>query len=150
MIYASYLSSLWSWRLLPAYPPKTSVGMRNSVRFAQCASIGHVSRLQLSRRLTSHLNAWPSSSQHVVRCLSRQLYSLIPWKWCSRDYWCALSVFYLHECGLSSTIICRGVALQSARYLTFDRRITECWSQLGAAVCTAQALGLHRDPAGMV
>ncbi|KAI5124904.1 hypothetical protein M0805_007332 [Coniferiporia weirii] len=39
--------------------------------------------------------------------------------------------------------------LLSARYLTFDRRITECWSQLGAAVCTAQALGLHRDPAGM-
>ncbi|KAF4602025.1 hypothetical protein EYR40_005226 [Pleurotus pulmonarius] len=35
--------------------------------------------------------------------------------------------------------------LLSARFLTFDRRITECWSQLGAAVCTAQALGLHRD-----
>ena len=34
---------------------------------------------------------------------------------------------------------------QSARFLTFDRRITECWSQLGAAVRTAQALGLHRD-----
>ena len=40
--------------------------------------------------------------------------------------------------------------MQSARYLTFDRRITECWSQLGAAVCSAQALGLHRDPAAMV
>ncbi|KAJ3513267.1 hypothetical protein NLJ89_g3042 [Agrocybe chaxingu] len=44
----------------------------------------------------------------------------------------------------------------SARFLTFDRRITECWSQLGAAVRTAQALGLHRDglamgmPAGTV
>lgn len=35
--------------------------------------------------------------------------------------------------------------LLSARFLTFDRRITECWSQLGAAVRTAQALGLHRD-----
>lgn len=34
---------------------------------------------------------------------------------------------------------------QSARFLTFDRRITECWGQLGAAVRTAQALGLHRD-----
>jgi len=39
---------------------------------------------------------------------------------------------------------------QSARFLTFDRRITECWSQLGAAVRTAQALGLHRDGVGMV
>lgn len=55
---------------------------------------------------------------------------------------------------------------QSARYLTFDRRITECWSQLGAAVRTAQvrhtfrcewfrlmgmeALGLHRDASTMV
>ncbi|KAJ7638866.1 fungal-specific transcription factor domain-containing protein [Roridomyces roridus] len=35
--------------------------------------------------------------------------------------------------------------LLSARFLTFDRRITECYSQLGAAVKTAQALGLHRD-----
>ncbi|PPQ94026.1 hypothetical protein CVT25_009874 [Psilocybe cyanescens] len=39
--------------------------------------------------------------------------------------------------------------LLSARFLTFDRRITECWSQLGAAVRTAQALGLHRDGLGM-
>ncbi|KAI0268275.1 fungal-specific transcription factor domain-containing protein [Gloeopeniophorella convolvens] len=39
--------------------------------------------------------------------------------------------------------------LLSARYLTFDRRITECWSQLGAAVRTAQALGLHRDASTM-
>ncbi|CAK5275627.1 unnamed protein product [Mycena citricolor] len=35
--------------------------------------------------------------------------------------------------------------LLSARFLTFDRRITECYSQLGAAVKTAQALGMHRD-----
>ena len=40
--------------------------------------------------------------------------------------------------------------IQSARFLTFDRRITECWSQLGAAVRTAQALGLHRDGSTMV
>ncbi|KDR83690.1 hypothetical protein GALMADRAFT_236024 [Galerina marginata CBS 339.88] len=39
--------------------------------------------------------------------------------------------------------------LLSARFLTFDRRITECWSQLGAAVRTAQALGLHRDGLAM-
>ncbi|VDB85390.1 unnamed protein product [Peniophora sp. CBMAI 1063] len=39
--------------------------------------------------------------------------------------------------------------LLSARFLTFDRRITECWSQLGAAVRTAQALGLHRDGGNM-
>ncbi|KAI0081762.1 hypothetical protein K474DRAFT_1587184 [Panus rudis PR-1116 ss-1] len=35
--------------------------------------------------------------------------------------------------------------LLSARFLILDRKITECWSQLGAAVRTAQALGLHRD-----
>ena len=40
--------------------------------------------------------------------------------------------------------------MQSARFLTFDRRITECWSQLGAAVSTAQSLGLHRDASVMV
>ncbi|KAF5363248.1 hypothetical protein D9756_000428 [Leucocoprinus leucothites] len=39
--------------------------------------------------------------------------------------------------------------LLSARFLTFDRRITECWSQLGAAVRTAQALGMHRDGSTM-
>lgn len=42
------------------------------------------------------------------------------------------------------------LATQSARFLTFDRRITECWSQLGAAVSTAQSLGLHRDASVMV
>ncbi|KAH8105858.1 fungal-specific transcription factor domain-containing protein [Cristinia sonorae] len=35
--------------------------------------------------------------------------------------------------------------LLSARFLILDRKATECWSQLGAAVRTAQALGLHRD-----
>ncbi|KAJ7180125.1 fungal-specific transcription factor domain-containing protein [Mycena crocata] len=43
-------------------------------------------------------------------------------------------------------VLCR---LLSARFLTFDRRITECYSQLGAAVKTAQALGLHRDGGNM-
>ncbi|KAI0921138.1 hypothetical protein AcV5_001168 [Taiwanofungus camphoratus] len=37
----------------------------------------------------------------------------------------------------------------SARFLILDRRMTESWNQLGAAVRTAQALGLHRDPAAM-
>lgn len=41
-------------------------------------------------------------------------------------------------------------ASQSVRFLTFDRRITECWAQLGAAVRAAQAVGLHRDPGKMV
>ncbi|KAG1779359.1 hypothetical protein EV702DRAFT_1178491 [Suillus placidus] len=40
--------------------------------------------------------------------------------------------------------------LLSARFLTFDCRITECWSQLGAAVRTAQALGFHHDAAPTV
>jgi hypothetical protein len=36
---------------------------------------------------------------------------------------------------------------KSAMYLVLihDRRLTECWSQLGASLRTAQALGLHRD-----
>lgn len=41
-------------------------------------------------------------------------------------------------------------ATQSARFLILDRRMTESWNQLGAAVRTAQALGLHRDGAAMV
>lgn len=39
---------------------------------------------------------------------------------------------------------------QSARFLVLDRRMTESWSQLGAAVRIAQAIGLHRDGADMV
>ncbi|TCD69670.1 hypothetical protein EIP91_006687 [Steccherinum ochraceum] len=39
--------------------------------------------------------------------------------------------------------------LLSARFLILDRKATECWSQLGAAVRTAQALGLHRDAANL-
>jgi hypothetical protein len=37
--------------------------------------------------------------------------------------------------------------LLSAMYLVtiHDRRLTECWSQLGASLRTAQAIGLHRD-----
>nr|XP_031857365.1 uncharacterized protein CI109_007229 [Kwoniella shandongensis]KAA5524437.1 hypothetical protein CI109_007229 [Kwoniella shandongensis] len=37
--------------------------------------------------------------------------------------------------------------LLSAVYLVLvhDRRLTECWSQLGASLRTAQAIGLHRD-----
>ena len=31
-----------------------------------------------------------------------------------------------------------------------DRRMTESWSQLGAAVRIAQAIGLHRDGSDMV
>lgn len=37
----------------------------------------------------------------------------------------------------------------SARFLILDRRMTESWNQLGAAVRTAQALGMHRDGAAM-
>ncbi|THH32913.1 hypothetical protein EUX98_g1303 [Antrodiella citrinella] len=39
--------------------------------------------------------------------------------------------------------------LLSSRFLILDRKATECWSQLGAAVRTAQALGLHRDAAAL-
>lgn len=40
--------------------------------------------------------------------------------------------------------------LLGARFNIFDRRITESWSEIGAAVRTAQALGLHRDPSNLV
>lgn len=40
--------------------------------------------------------------------------------------------------------------LLSARFLILDRKATECWSQLGAAVRTAMALGLHRDASNLV
>ncbi|KAF8486532.1 fungal-specific transcription factor domain-containing protein [Gautieria morchelliformis] len=39
--------------------------------------------------------------------------------------------------------------LLGARFNLFERRITESWSEVGAAVRIAQALGLHRDPSNL-
>ncbi|KAI0692567.1 fungal-specific transcription factor domain-containing protein [Cytidiella melzeri] len=62
-----------------------------------------------------------------------------------RYYWCSrrslLIAAAIHTDCLEVVI----TRLLSARFLLFDRKMTECWSQLGAAVRTAQALGLHRD-----
>ncbi|EIW69211.1 hypothetical protein TREMEDRAFT_31258 [Tremella mesenterica DSM 1558] len=48
---------------------------------------------------------------------------------------------------LATAIEPESLELVSAMYLVVihDRRLTECWSQLGASLRTAQALGLHRD-----
>ena len=110
-----------------------------------------------SRRLTSQRYYWSckclylslcfplftaGNSTSVASCGCRypaQLFgddldpALSRWTWC-----CEQSRAY------------NSFSLQSARFLTFDRRITECWSQLGAAVSTAQSLGLHRDASVMV
>ncbi|KAL5488211.1 hypothetical protein ACEPAI_6319 [Sanghuangporus weigelae] len=67
----------------------------------------------------------------------------------SRYYWSSRRALLIAAAIQPDSLEMVLTRLLSARYLTFDRRITECWSQLGAAVCTAQALGLHRDPAGM-
>lgn len=69
---------------------------------------------------------------------SRRLNSL-------RYYWSSRRSLLIAAAVQSDSLELVLARLLSARFLTFDRRITECWSQLGAAVRTAQALGLHRD-----
>ncbi|KAI0750793.1 fungal-specific transcription factor domain-containing protein [Daedaleopsis nitida] len=67
----------------------------------------------------------------------------------SRFYWCsrrALLVIAAIQPDCFEIVLTR---MLSARFLVLDRRMTEAWSQLGAAVRTAQAIGLHRDGADM-
>ncbi|OSD04240.1 hypothetical protein PYCCODRAFT_1387107 [Trametes coccinea BRFM310] len=67
----------------------------------------------------------------------------------SRFYWCSrralLIIAAIHPDCFEIVLI----RMLSARFLVLDRRLTESWSQLGAAVRTAQAIGLHRDGADM-
>ncbi|CDO75575.1 hypothetical protein BN946_scf184858.g15 [Trametes cinnabarina] len=67
----------------------------------------------------------------------------------SRYYWCSrralLIIAAIHPDCFEIVL----VRMLSARFLVLDRRLTESWSQLGAAVRTAQAIGLHRDGADM-
>ncbi|ORX36464.1 fungal-specific transcription factor domain-domain-containing protein [Kockovaella imperatae] len=48
---------------------------------------------------------------------------------------------------IATAVQSESIELVSAMYLVLvhDRRLTECWSQLGASLRTAQAIGLHRD-----
>ncbi|KAI0638176.1 fungal-specific transcription factor domain-containing protein [Trametes polyzona] len=67
----------------------------------------------------------------------------------SRYYWCsrrALLIIAAIQPDCFEVVLIR---MLSARFLVLDRRMTESWSQLGAAVRTAQAIGLHRDGADM-
>ncbi|KAI9001022.1 fungal-specific transcription factor domain-containing protein [Trametes punicea] len=67
----------------------------------------------------------------------------------SRYYWCsrrALLIIAAIQPDCFEIVLIR---MLSARFLVLDRRMTESWSQLGAAVRTAQAIGLHRDGADM-
>ncbi|KAH7105550.1 hypothetical protein BKA62DRAFT_690074 [Auriculariales sp. MPI-PUGE-AT-0066] len=64
-----------------------------------------------------------------------------------RYYWSARRSMLIAAAVQTDCIELVLAQLLSARFLIFERRITECWSQLGAAVKTAQALSLHRDPA---
>ncbi|TFK89818.1 hypothetical protein K466DRAFT_544538 [Polyporus arcularius HHB13444] len=66
-----------------------------------------------------------------------------------RYYWCsrrALLIIAAIQPDCFEIVLTR---MLSARFLILDRRMTESWSQLGAAVRTAQAIGLHRDGADM-
>ncbi|RPD67176.1 hypothetical protein L226DRAFT_549800 [Lentinus tigrinus ALCF2SS1-7] len=67
----------------------------------------------------------------------------------SRYYWCsrrALLIIAAIQPDCFEIVLTR---MLSARFLVLDRRMTESWSQLGAAVRTAQAIGLHRDGVDM-
>ncbi|KAJ3534760.1 hypothetical protein NM688_g7083 [Phlebia brevispora] len=62
-----------------------------------------------------------------------------------RYYWCSRRSLLIAAAIHTDCLEVVLTRLLSARFLLFDRKMTECWSQLGAAVRTAQALGLHRD-----
>ncbi|EKM59964.1 uncharacterized protein PHACADRAFT_250787 [Phanerochaete carnosa HHB-10118-sp] len=67
----------------------------------------------------------------------------------SRYYWCSRRSLLIAAAIHTDCLELVLTRLLSARFLLFDRKMTECWSQLGAAVRTAQALGLHRDCGGL-
>ncbi|EJU06051.1 hypothetical protein DACRYDRAFT_45478, partial [Dacryopinax primogenitus] len=62
-----------------------------------------------------------------------------------RYYWASRRSLLIAAAVQSDSLELVFARLLSFRFLIFERRITECWAQLGAAVRTAQALGLHRD-----
>ncbi|KAL0242193.1 hypothetical protein I308_105822 [Cryptococcus tetragattii IND107] len=80
-----------------------------------------------------------------------------PEKWAGNEQTRRLSSLRMYWSSRRSILIATAVQseslelvvsrLLSAMYLVLihDRRLTECWSQLGASLRTAQAIGLHRD-----
>ncbi|WWC68905.1 uncharacterized protein I206_102841 [Kwoniella pini CBS 10737] len=64
-----------------------------------------------------------------------------------RMYWSSRRSILIATAVQSESIELVITRLLSAMYLVLihDRRLTECWSQLGASLRTAQAIGLHRD-----
>lgn len=64
-----------------------------------------------------------------------------------RMYWSSRRSILIATALQSESIELVLTRLLSAIYLVqiHDRRLTECWSQLGASLRTAQAIGLHRD-----
>ncbi|KAH9943451.1 uncharacterized protein BXZ73DRAFT_40632 [Epithele typhae] len=67
----------------------------------------------------------------------------------SRYYWCCRRAMLIVACVQPDCFEIVLTRMLSARFLVLDRRMTESWSQLGAAVRIAQAIGLHRDGADM-
>ncbi|KAJ8481774.1 hypothetical protein ONZ51_g5768 [Trametes cubensis] len=67
----------------------------------------------------------------------------------SRYYWCSRRALLIVAAIQPDCFEIVLIRMLSARFLVLDRRMTESWSQLGAAVRTAQAIGLHRDGADM-
>ncbi|ORY27664.1 fungal-specific transcription factor domain-domain-containing protein [Naematelia encephala] len=64
-----------------------------------------------------------------------------------RMYWSSRRSILIATAVQSESLELVLTRLLSAMYLVLihDRRLTECWSQLGASLRTAQAIGLHRD-----
>ncbi|OCF78216.1 hypothetical protein I204_00153 [Kwoniella mangroviensis CBS 8886] len=64
-----------------------------------------------------------------------------------RMYWSSRRSILIATAVQSESVELVITRLLSAMYLVLihDRRLTECWSQLGASLRTAQAIGLHRD-----
>ncbi|KAL1410133.1 hypothetical protein Q8F55_004136 [Vanrija albida] len=82
---------------------------------------------------------------------------LAPDQWAGDDHTRKISSLRMYWSSRRSILIATAIQseslelvvtrLLSAMYLVLihDRRLTECWSQLGASLRTAQAIGLHRD-----
>ncbi|KIJ56788.1 hypothetical protein M422DRAFT_150057 [Sphaerobolus stellatus SS14] len=106
----------------------------------QPADIRFLPLLFVVLALAMRLCPEPVGGSRRVRKLSSLRYALY---WSSRR---ALLMASAIQTNSLENVLAR---LLGARFNIFDRQITESWSEIGAAIRTAQALGLHRDPSNL-
>lgn len=127
-------SSSWPWP--SASRQTTGPEMTTRARYQVCACTGAVRRLgYVMRHDRMVTNGSATKHPHCDRNPVREHRA-------GSDSSAGMSNSVYGKCVLTP---------QSAMYLVqiHDRRLTECWSQLGASLRTAQAIGLHRDGSKM-